>query len=201
MTHFSQAIEALQKGIETKRTTQRSRQPPPFQKKKEKRSKLSEEVNQDLLNALKQVLAEQKKPEAAIQMEGTSKVSIEKLSPSAQVMQLFETLVDKMQMLKSEGIQETTFFLNDSAFSSSLFKGASITITEYSTAPKVFNISFQATTEALHLFEAHAASLMSTLQNGQFGFGVHRIETALLKEEIDRSQERVERDLEKEDER
>jgi len=110
-------------------------------------------------------------------------IKIDKLDPSAQVMQLFDKMVDSLIFIDSQGIQETSFFLDGDPFTASVFSGSQITLTEYSSAPKVFNIQFAGNSAALSLFEAHAASLATALQDGNFNFSVHRIDTKILEPE------------------
>lgn len=117
-----------------------------------------------------------------------------KIEPSVQLTQIYHKMVETLLFIHQEGIQETTFFLDGEAFSSSLFEGARITITEYSTAPKVFNIEFSAGQLALNVFEGHAAELVSAFQNGHFGFEVHRIDTSLLSENDKYALRKVERE-------
>ncbi|NGX47713.1 MAG: hypothetical protein K1000chlam3_01095 [Chlamydiae bacterium] len=184
-----------------------SRRPSPFPKE-EKRRTLSKKLQEGSLSALKEMLSKQKQ-EAQMGAAGpfqeipTMQQVVEaagslKIDPSAQVMQLYHKMVDTLLHIHREGIQETTFFLDSDAFSSSIFHGAKITITEYSTAPKIFNIHFFADGKALAIFEAHAHELVNSLQNGKFGFGVHRLDTSLLTEDEKHAIPPVERDLEKE---
>lgn len=186
-----------------------SKRPAPFPKEKGKRT-LSKRLRENSMAALKDLLSKQKhlsQMSAASPFPQTKFTEIPlggkeglKIDPSAQVMQLYHKLADKLLHIHRQGIQETTLFLDGNAFSSSIFEGAKITITEYSTAPKVFNIEFSADNRALAVFEAHAGELVSAFQNGNFGFEINRIDTSLLAEDEKHSLPKVERDLEKEEE-
>ncbi|NGX45818.1 MAG: hypothetical protein K940chlam2_00998 [Chlamydiae bacterium] len=108
------------------------------------------------------------------------------IEPSAQIIQLFEKMIGALTHIHQEGISETTIELTSDGFASSVFYGATITLTEYSTAPKVFNIHLSATPEGVALFEAHAGELSAALHKGNFGFGIHRLETELQNERLER---------------
>jgi len=118
-----------------------------------RRSPLAKELQKGSLKALKKLLASAKAEsdsshtvsavgpfsEMSIAQVTARRGSIDKIDPSAQVMQLYSKLIDKLVYIAKEGIQKTTFYLNTTAFDSSILRGAKITITEFSTAPKIFN--------------------------------------------------------------
>ena len=168
--------------------------PKAFGKRPPEKKRLSKKLADSSLLALKEMLTNQKNeqtqamgaatpfPSAMNQAIATKVEALSKIEQSAQVSQLFEKMVETLIHVKEEGIQETTFVLDGSAFSSSIFYGSEITVTEYSTAPKIFNISFSASPETLAFFESHAASLLNALRKGHFGFGVNRLDTSLLSE-------------------
>lgn len=106
-----------------------------------------------------------------------------KLDPSSQVTQLYHKLLDKLIFSAKEGIEKTTFTLNSAAFRSSVFRGATVSIIEYSTAPKIFNIQFTADPKAAAFFEQHAAQLQNALNNGGHNFDVERIDISLTTED------------------
>jgi hypothetical protein len=92
---------------------------------------------------------------------------------------LFEKMVGTMLILHHSGMSETTFFLDTPQFASSLFFGSQITIREYSSAPKVYNISFSTSAPAATLLHTHIPQLMTSLEQGNFPFTVHRLETGI----------------------
>jgi hypothetical protein len=80
--------------------------------------------------------------------------------------------------------QETTFVLE----TDSLFSGTSVTIKEFQTAPKVFNIELTTTSStALSLIESHLQQLQGLFKYHEksFGFSVHRINSGLQTYETD----------------
>ncbi|HSX03285.1 MAG TPA: hypothetical protein VLG76_01000, partial [Rhabdochlamydiaceae bacterium] len=103
----------------------------------------------------------------------TSGVSVQAI----QIAELFKEMVSCITHCMDTGIQQTTFALDSPEFSKSLFFGAKITITEYSTAPKIYNIELAASPEALEVFQASASELMAAFQKGKFDFEINRIET------------------------
>ncbi len=190
--------------------TKDQKKPAPFPKgKKESRRPFSKKLKEGSLSALKELLFKQKQeaPMGAAgpfqeiptfqQIDGKS-ASL-KIDPSTQVMQLYHKMVESLIHTHRNGIQETTLFLDGDAFASSIFHGAKITITEYNTAPKIFNIHFFADPKALSVFEVHAAELVNALRNGDFGFGVNRLDTSILTEDEKHALPPVQRDLEKEE--
>lgn len=192
----------------------KERRPPlKFRKDQQKRN-LSDDLKQDALKLLNEMLAKQKKEideshalsasgpfvnQIAFNQISDSIVASLKIDPSAQFSQLFEKLVRTLIHVNKSGISETSIFF-DEEFSSSIFNGTKITITEYSTAPKIFNIQLNLTPEALSFYEGHAASLLVALKKGKFGFDVGRIDSGLYQEENEEKLVKaIEQDLEKED--
>ena len=129
--------------IEKKELPKRESTKQPTQYKKNK-SSLPEQIEADSLQVIKQFIANQSSEPLNISID-----------PSSQVGALYDKLLSAIIGTHTEGVQETTFFLDGDAFNT--FQGARITITEYSTAPKVFNIEFSSHSKAVALFESHAA--------------------------------------------
>ena len=157
-------------------------------KKKEAKSPLPKPIEENALCAVKDLLAQQK--QELLTESHSFKIDALALKPSAQVMQVFDKLIQSLTYVDQNGIQETTFFLDDHL--GSLFEGAKVTITEYSTAPKTFNIAFEVDPRALTLLESHAADLVHAVQKGRFGFTIHRIDTRLTTEKTHQKVERKE---------
>lgn len=159
-----------------------SKRPTGYQKSK---NKLPDELHEGSLEVIKQFIANNQL--------ATFEIDV-KLDPSTQVGALYDKLLQAIVVAHANGVQETTFFLDGNAFSSSVFHGAKITITEYSTAPKVFNIDFSAHSKAVALFQSHAAELLIALQKKELGFSVNRIDSSLLAEEERIAIQKVERE-------
>lgn len=106
---------------------------------------------------------------------------------SQEMLKFFERMVGVMTVMSTSGIRETTVNLSAPQYASSPFFGAEIVVREYSTAPLAFNISINASPEAVGLLNDNVGALMQSFrygfQQGGNRFNVNRIETGVLKEE------------------
>ena len=96
---------------------------------------------------------------------------------SYQISQLFDRMAGVMTVMELSGTKTTELTLLGEEFASSVFYGARITITEYSTAPKAFNVQLSANPEAVALFQGNMPNLLANFANGNYAFHVHRLET------------------------
>ena len=114
-----------------------------------------------------------------IYMDGIKLPSYTKLSP--EVFALFEQLswVITIRETLQEKLEktQTSFILDGPQFSSSIFYGSQITIEEFASAPKEYNIYFSGSQEARDLFDAHKAELEDAFHTGGFSFTVQIIQT------------------------
>lgn len=101
---------------------------------------------------------------------------------SYQISQLFDRMVGTITIMNDSGIKTTEFILSGEEFSSSIFYGAHITITEYSTAPKTFNIQLSASPKAVALFQENMSNLLVNFASGNYAFRINRLETSLIEE-------------------
>ena len=99
---------------------------------------------------------------------------------SAEIEALFEKMASSMIVMSSSGETETTLLLENP---SSMFNGTKITIREFSTAPKAFNVEITSFSPAIQAIDASKNDLLSAFQNGKFNFSIHRFETHLCNEE------------------
>lgn len=210
----------IQKGkIELELEAKEKKSPRPFEKKESQEAEplalqLEENgLNKDFLTAFKKMLSKQKEeqplsaagpfqpisnPQINPTGEASSSISVE-MEPSVQMAHLFHELVEALIHIDHDGVKETTLFLEGDPFSSSIFEGTKIMITEYSTAPKIFNIHFMANHQnAVTILQSKISELTSAFQQGNFQFSVHRIDTSLLSEDEKHAIRRVERETEKE---
>ncbi|MBS0605029.1 MAG: hypothetical protein JSS60_08375 [Verrucomicrobia bacterium] len=95
----------------------------------------------------------------------------------------FEKMASCMIVMSSSHEVETTLFLDNPRFSSSSLFGTKITIREFSTAPKAFNIEIVSNPHAVAMIDASKNDLLSAFQNGSFNFTVHRFDTHLEQRE------------------
>jgi hypothetical protein len=104
-------------------------------------------------------------------------------SLSPQIQALFEKMASTMIVMETSGETETTLFLDGPQFASSVFFGTKITIREFSTAPKAFNVEIVASPVAINTIDPCKNDLLSAFQNSHFNFSIHRFETYLHNEE------------------
>lgn len=116
---------------------------------------------------------------------------------SPAIAELCAKLVDMLCITHTSGLTQTTFCLQTESLRNSPLFGTKITIAEYSTAPKAFNIQICSSAQGVALCQRHLGQLMSALHEGKRTFSVHRLETELLSEpfggEGDEEQESEER--------
>lgn len=101
---------------------------------------------------------------------------------SYQISQLFDRMVGIITVMDASGIKTTEFILSGEEFAASIFYGARITITEYSTAPKAFNVQLSANPEAIALFQGSMPNLLANFESGNYAFRINRLDTSVLKE-------------------
>jgi hypothetical protein len=102
---------------------------------------------------------------------------------NSEMLALFEKMVGQITlMLQPNGDKETTIHLTSPEYAKSMFYGAQITIKEYSTAPRAYNIEFFGTEQNTRFFQKNIPSLQSAFQ-GEKRFSIHNINTSLLESE------------------
>lgn len=92
---------------------------------------------------------------------------------------VYELLIDHLEMLTNSGDTDTVITLDAPAFKNSPFYGTKITIREFSTAPKVFNVEIATTATALNLLHPHREALQHALNAPQHPFSVHLLQCEL----------------------
>jgi hypothetical protein len=104
---------------------------------------------------------------------------------------LWEKLGSACILMNHSQDKETTFTLN----TNTLFSGMRVTIKEYSTAPKIFNIELAPTSSAaLSLIASHVPQLLNRFRQESFGFSIHDIIPELQSYEITDHQKRDDED-------
>lgn len=96
------------------------------------------------------------------------------------VEELFLRTCSEMLHMESTNSTKTILSLQSQAFQDSPFFGGEVVIEEFSTAPHLFNVSIYVQAQAEAVIQTHAAEFMRFIQEGDFSFGIHRLETALL---------------------
>lgn len=110
--------------------------------------------------------------------EITMNTPITETSFPLEIEELWQKLASSSILMNNSQDQETTFILE----TDSLFSGMRITIKEFQTAPKIFNIELApGSSAALSLVAAHVQQLSDQFRSNQtrFGFSVHRIDAEL----------------------
>jgi hypothetical protein len=118
---------------------------------------------------------------AASQADAALALKSAALSPIMEA--AFEKMASCMIMMSSSHETETTLILDNPHFASSSLFGTQITIREFSTAPKVFNIEILSNSAAIAAMEASKSGLLSAFQEGGFNFSVHRFDMHLQQNE------------------
>lgn len=90
---------------------------------------------------------------------------------------LFESMATTMMVMNMGDETHTTLVLNHPSFAASPFFGTEITIKEFTTAPKTFNIEIISNPSAILAIQKGTEQLLSLFTRGDFGFSVHRLET------------------------
>jgi hypothetical protein len=94
------------------------------------------------------------------------------------VAELFDKMVGVLTVAHLSDVTHTTLTLN--ADTHSPFAGTRITLQEYRTAPKTFNVELAASPEAVAMLHQHLSQLTAALHACDHPFQIHRIDTALL---------------------
>lgn len=97
-----------------------------------------------------------------------------------EIYEMFERMVGVMTVMTTTGMSQTTLVLDAPQFASSPFFGVEIEITEFSTAPKAFNIEIRAPDIAKNIIDKNVSELVAAFQAGQYNYRVNRVDTALL---------------------
>ena len=122
--------------------------------------------------------------------------AIQRAETSSQLELLFEKMASGMIVMSSSHEMETTLILDSPQFASSSFFGTQITIREFSTAPKIFNVEILSGAHAAAIIESHKGRLLSCFEKGNFNFSVHRLETHIRREAFCRKGEEGKQDAE-----
>lgn len=116
------------------------------------------------------------RPQLDLQIESSASVN----SISAESLLLFDKMCSEMLVMTSESCSKTVLILQSTEFTNSPFYGAEVTLEEFSTAPKIFNVSIRANDSAIILIQSHLAGFMQLLEDRNFSFGINRIDTSIL---------------------
>lgn len=108
----------------------------------------------------------------AAAIEGGS--AYDRLHP--EIASVFERVVSEMILIDACNEKHAVLTLNSPAFSNSIFFGTKVLISEFSTAPKVFNVQFIGSQAAAQVFQTHAPEFYRTFQSQSFDFSIHQFD-------------------------
>jgi len=98
----------------------------------------------------------------------------------APVAALFERMVGVMTVMNTTGVTQTTIHLDNPKFADSPLFGSQVIISEFSTAPKAYNIQLLGNQQAVTVFNDNVQELVAAFQAGNYTFKVNRIDTGYL---------------------
>lgn len=104
---------------------------------------------------------------------------IKKADFAPEILSLIEKIGSEMIVMSSDGITRTTLILPSSDTVNSFFSGMEITIEEYSSAPKIFNIKISASAEASNIIRANTHEILKLFHETKFNFSVNRLDTQI----------------------
>jgi len=93
-----------------------------------------------------------------------------------EIREFFQDLVSEMVFLNSSGKSQTMITLSSPHLQSSPLYGMQILITEYSSAPKLFNVELYANATAMALVAPSLKEFTNTFDKSKFPFDIHRFE-------------------------
>jgi len=98
---------------------------------------------------------------------------------NSEMLALFEKMVGQITiMLESKGPTETTIHLTSPEYANSMFYGSQIKISEFSTAPRAYNIEFFGTPHSTAFFQKNINSLNAAFK-GEKRFTINDIRSSL----------------------
>lgn len=116
-------------------------------------------------------------------------LALSKIEGIQEIETAWHQIVESMTHLDNAGIQETTLVLQSSK--ESILSGTEITILEYNTAPKDFNIQIKGSPEAVQLFTKHLGELVAAFNSEYRPFKVNRLDLYLNKKEAIARKKRI----------
>ena len=118
---------------------------------------------------------------------------------SDQIYALMEKVGSEMIVMTSEGSTKTTLILNNDLFESTLLENAEITIEEFSSAPKIFNVTISAGPRGIEMVRSQMEEFLKLFQEKKFGFSINRIDTEISSSKPIFSRKEMNQDEEEQD--
>ena len=183
---FSKQIDLAEIHVQQLEAEREKRSSEGYTRKKERKKRLPKKLEDSALSLLKKQLGDSKGSESmahASQQQklapvdhGSPALLNPTINPSEDAKVLMDKLISKMVFTAKDGIQKTTFSVDSMGLGSTRFKGLKITLTEFSTAPKIFNIELSGDPRAVTLFETHSSDFKKAVNKGIYSFEIGRID-------------------------
>lgn len=106
-----------------------------------------------------------------------SSSNVEKAQEATMVI---EQAFSSMSIMDDKGSSKTSILLDNALFQDPMWEGTEITIEEFSSAPKIFNVKITASAQAVLLIEAQMNQFLELFKERKFAFGINRIDTEIL---------------------
>ena len=107
------------------------------------------------------------------------------IQPIVHVEALFEKMASSMIIMDLCQETQTTLVLDHPHLSGSVFFGTTITIKEFSTAPKAFNVEILSNPTAIATILQQQDHLLSLFAKGNFPFTIHRFDSGIQQETME----------------
>ena len=104
---------------------------------------------------------------------------VEKFSLNTEILTLIEKLGAEMIIMTTEDSNHTTIHLGDNYPQGSVLNNLEISIQEFSTAPKIFNVTLTSSPESLEKISPYISQLLNVFRERKFDFSINRIETEI----------------------
>ena len=104
-------------------------------------------------------------------------------SISQETLKIFDKMCSEMTIMHTEACTKTTITLRSLTLRNSPLYGSKITIEEFNTAPKLFNVTIQTKAPVMEAVQVQMAGFMNFIRNKELAFGINRLDTVLLSEE------------------
>jgi hypothetical protein len=102
---------------------------------------------------------------------------------SDQVAHFFEQMVNQLSHVKTPLVQQTTITLTSPKLQASSLNNTLIVISEYSTAPRAFNVECLTTPQGAALMAVHLPALLEGFNEKRESFKIHRFDISLKEKE------------------
>jgi hypothetical protein len=95
------------------------------------------------------------------------------------ILSLIDNIGAEMILMNTDGVQETTLNLGNKYPSGSILNGLEIIISEFNTAPKIFNIKLICPYPSIEKITPHIPQIIQVFRERKFDFSVNRIDTEI----------------------